>query len=111
MAGKMVQFPSNGHTTDGYLATPAGGKGPGVLIIQEWWGLVPHITDVCDREEVTGRGVRTLPAANASLATAIRTNTIPFTTTSSICGGCNWGATTLLSSSLRNVHGARVAPL
>ena len=49
MAGKMVQFPSNGHTTDGYLATPASGKGPGILVIQEWWGLVPHIKAVCDR--------------------------------------------------------------
>ena len=30
MAGKMVQFPSNGHTTDGYLATPAiAAKAPG----------------------------------------------------------------------------------
>ena len=49
MAGKMVQFPSNGPTTDGYLATPAGGKGPGVVVIQEWWGLVGHIKAVCDR--------------------------------------------------------------
>src|SRR5438552_1271501 len=40
MAGTMVQFPANGHTTDGYLATPASGKGPGVLVIQEWWGLL-----------------------------------------------------------------------
>ena len=49
MAGMMVQFPSNGHTTDGYLAAPTSGKGPGVLVIQEWWGLVPHIKAVCDR--------------------------------------------------------------
>jgi carboxymethylenebutenolidase len=49
MPGQMVTFPSNGHTTDGYLATPAAGKGPGVLVIQEWWGLVPHIRKVCDR--------------------------------------------------------------
>lgn len=54
MAGKMVQFPSNGHTTDGYLATPARGKGPGVLVIQEWWGLVPHIKAVCDRFAAAG---------------------------------------------------------
>src|SRR5262245_6419001 len=54
MAGTMVKFPSNGHTTDGYLATPAGGKGPGVLVIQEWWGLVPHIKDVCDRFAAAG---------------------------------------------------------
>jgi carboxymethylenebutenolidase len=49
MAGTMVKFPSNGSTTDGYLATPASGKGPGVLVIQEWWGLVGHIKKVCDR--------------------------------------------------------------
>lgn len=49
MAGQMVEFPSNGGTTGGYLATPAAGKGPGVIVIQEWWGLVPHIKDVCDR--------------------------------------------------------------
>jgi len=54
MAGKMVQFSSNGHTTDGYLATPASGKGPGVLVIQEWWGLVGHIKAVCDRLAATG---------------------------------------------------------
>jgi carboxymethylenebutenolidase len=49
MAGKMVQFPSNGATTSGYLATPAAGKGPGVIVLQEWWGLVDHIKSVCDR--------------------------------------------------------------
>jgi carboxymethylenebutenolidase len=49
MAGKMVEFPSNGTKTSGYLATPALGKGPGVVVIQEWWGLVPHIKNVCDR--------------------------------------------------------------
>jgi carboxymethylenebutenolidase len=47
--GKMVQFPSNGANTSGYLATPSSGKGPGVLVIQEWWGLVDHIKRVCDR--------------------------------------------------------------
>ena len=49
MAGSMVKFQTNGSTTDGYLATPATGKGPGIIVIQEWWGLVPHIKDVCDR--------------------------------------------------------------
>ncbi|HET9488535.1 MAG TPA: dienelactone hydrolase family protein [Methylomirabilota bacterium] len=49
MAGKMVEFPSNGTMTSGYLATPAAGKGPGVLVLQEWWGLVGHIKSVCDR--------------------------------------------------------------
>lgn len=49
MAGQMVEFPSNGGTTSGYLAIPDAGKGPSVIVIQEWWGLVPHIKDVCDR--------------------------------------------------------------
>jgi carboxymethylenebutenolidase len=54
MAGKMAEFPTNGHRTQGYLATPAAGKGPGVLVIQEWWGLVPHIKSVCDRFAAEG---------------------------------------------------------
>ena len=33
----------------GYLATPKSGKGPAIVVIQEWWGLVRHIEDVCDR--------------------------------------------------------------
>src|SRR4029079_16375431 len=47
--GENVQFQSNGGTTDGYLAIPSSGSGPGVIVIQEWWGLVDHIKDVCDR--------------------------------------------------------------
>ena len=33
----------------GYFATPKSGHGPAVVVIQEWWGLVRHIEDVCDR--------------------------------------------------------------
>jgi len=47
--GEMVQFPFDGGNTGGYLATPKQGSGPGVVVIQEWWGLVDHIKDVCDR--------------------------------------------------------------
>lgn len=46
---QMLQFPANGHSTAGYLALPASGSGPGLLVIQEWWGLVEHIKHVCDR--------------------------------------------------------------
>lgn len=46
--GEMVEFASDGKTTNGYLAVPEAG-GPGVVVIQEWWGLVDHIKDVCDR--------------------------------------------------------------
>ncbi len=48
-AGSSVQFRSNGATADGYLAIPPAGSGPGVVVIQEWWGLVDHIRDLCDR--------------------------------------------------------------
>lgn len=52
--GEMVEFPSNGNTAAGYLARPKSGSGPGVVVIQEWWGLVTHIKDVCDRLAVEG---------------------------------------------------------
>jgi carboxymethylenebutenolidase len=47
--GQMVEFPSNGTTGSGYYAPAAEGSGPGVLVIQEWWGLVPHIRNMVDR--------------------------------------------------------------
>ncbi len=47
--GTEIEFASNGDSVRGYVATPASGRGPGVLVIQEWWGLVDHIRDVCDR--------------------------------------------------------------
>ena len=47
--GELVEFPSNGRTDNGYLAIPEKGSGPGVIVIQEWWGLVEHIKDVCER--------------------------------------------------------------
>mgnify|MGYP000944420795 CR=1 FL=1 len=49
MAGQMVTFPLNGKTGEGYLATPSSGTGPGVIVLQEWWGLVDHIKRVTDR--------------------------------------------------------------
>src|ERR1041384_2493629 len=52
--GEMVQFPFAGGNTGGYLATPEKGSGPGLIVIQEWWGLVDHIRDVCDRFAAEG---------------------------------------------------------
>ncbi len=34
---------------EGYLAIPASTPAPAVLVIQEWWGLNPHIKDVANR--------------------------------------------------------------
>ena len=52
--GENVTFRSNGGETNGYLATPKTVQGPGVVVIQEWWGLVDHIKDVCDRLAAEG---------------------------------------------------------
>lgn len=49
-----IRFKANGHTTEGYLAKPASGQGPGVIVLQEWWGLVPHIEDIADRLAAEG---------------------------------------------------------
>jgi carboxymethylenebutenolidase len=47
--GDQVTFANNGDTAEGYLAVPESGSGPGVVVIQEWWGLVPQIRTVADR--------------------------------------------------------------
>ncbi len=46
----MIEFPINAHSAPGYLAQPADDQPhPGIVVIQEWWGLVPHIKDVAER--------------------------------------------------------------
>jgi len=47
--GQRVEFPSNSHACQGYLARPSAESGPAVVVIQEWWGLVSHIEDLVDR--------------------------------------------------------------
>lgn len=49
MRGSMIDFPSPEGTTPGYLALPEGRTGPGVVVVQEWWGLVDHIKNVVER--------------------------------------------------------------
>jgi carboxymethylenebutenolidase len=47
---ESVEFPANGETGNGYLALPQGdGPFPGVIVVQEWWGLDDHIKDVARR--------------------------------------------------------------
>lgn len=52
--GEMVTFETDSATTDGYIALPESGGGPGVILVQEWWGLVGHITNVADRLAAEG---------------------------------------------------------
>lgn len=47
--GSMIEFACSGRSYSGYLAPSASGSGPGVVVLQEWWGLVGHIKDVADR--------------------------------------------------------------
>lgn len=50
LATEMIRFPSNDHETPGFLARPDDDDAhPGLIVIQEWWGLVPHIKDVAER--------------------------------------------------------------
>lgn len=49
-----VAFPANGGEAPGYLAEPGEGRGPGVVVLQEWWGLDDHIRSVCDRLAAAG---------------------------------------------------------
>jgi len=74
--GKMVEFERpDGHSVMGYLAEPAqAGGAPGVVVIQEWWGLNPQIKGVADRYAEAGyvalvpdlyRGKSTVEAAEA----------------------------------------------
>jgi carboxymethylenebutenolidase len=45
----VVAMDVQGAPVEGCLAIPDSGSGPGVLVIQEWWGLVPHIKSVVER--------------------------------------------------------------
>lgn len=54
MPGSMVTFAANGRAADGYLALPPAGQGPGLIVIQEWWGLVGHIKELCERFAAQG---------------------------------------------------------
>jgi carboxymethylenebutenolidase len=49
-----VTFASNGGDAHGYLAKPESGSGPGLVVIQEWWGLDDHIADIVDRFAAEG---------------------------------------------------------
>lgn len=51
----MVTYSSNGGSVDGYLARPSDGRAhPGVILIQEWWGIEPHIKELTERVAAQG---------------------------------------------------------
>lgn len=45
----IIQIHLQTGSTVGYLAKPNNPNGKAVIVLQEWWGLVDHIKDICDR--------------------------------------------------------------
>jgi carboxymethylenebutenolidase len=54
MPGRNVEFPANGGRAGGYLSAPASGRGVGVVVVQEYWGLNSHIRSIADRFAAEG---------------------------------------------------------
>ena len=53
-ARQNVSFPSGTDTAHGYLALPTAGTGPGLIVIQEWWGLDDSLAEMVDRFAAAG---------------------------------------------------------
>jgi carboxymethylenebutenolidase len=53
--GTKISFPRvDGKQAKGYLAKSAQANAPGVVVIQEWWGLQDQIRGICDRLALAG---------------------------------------------------------
>jgi carboxymethylenebutenolidase len=53
--GTSVTFKRpDGKDAAGYLANASRGNAPGVVVIQEWWGLQDQIKGICDRFALAG---------------------------------------------------------
>jgi carboxymethylenebutenolidase len=53
--GTRISFSRvDGKKTEGYLAKAGLDHAPGVVVIQEWWGLQDQISGICDRFALAG---------------------------------------------------------
>src|ERR1700750_483963 len=53
--GTVITFKRpDGKDAAGYLANAARGNAPGVVVIQEWWGLSDQIKGLCERFALAG---------------------------------------------------------
>jgi len=49
-----IEFPTSAGSAPGYLAAPAGERGPATIVMQEWWGVDEHVRSICDRFAAEG---------------------------------------------------------
>lgn len=54
MRGEIITYTNGSDKLEAYLSPSVNGKGPGIIVLQEWWGLVDHIKDVADRFAAAG---------------------------------------------------------
>jgi carboxymethylenebutenolidase len=54
MGTKITFSRPDGKQASGYLASAGRGNAPGVVVIQEWWGLQDQIKGICDRFALAG---------------------------------------------------------
>ncbi len=55
MTGKIVALKSPDGGFAGYLAAPAAGRGPGIVVIQEIFGVNANVRAICDAHAARGR--------------------------------------------------------
>jgi carboxymethylenebutenolidase len=48
MGGQFIEIAADGGKLRGYLATPESGSGPGIVLLQEIFGINQHMRDVAD---------------------------------------------------------------
>jgi carboxymethylenebutenolidase len=49
-----IEYPTSAATAPGYLAVPEGERGPGTIVLQEWWGMDDSVRSICDRFAAEG---------------------------------------------------------
>ncbi|MBX3604804.1 MAG: dienelactone hydrolase family protein [Piscinibacter sp.] len=54
MRTRWIAVPSAGGTLDAFLALPPAGRGPGLLLLQEIFGVNPHIRGVAEQYALAG---------------------------------------------------------